>query len=134
MAVNIWSDVQDLVGGKENWPRYVIKGLWCSDYRYYDRLVLATFFFGNGIHIDVFCELLLFIKRGNVKSSVLKKLRDLYKKFEKGDFEYNSRRTYYDMILRRVVDLNGNFALDKFYKGEFNVAGVGVGNNFTCLL
>lgn len=105
-AENPWYIIQEKLGPRELWPKYVLNTLFCSKLRYGDRLILGSFFFGNGIDLkEVFDVVKLCNKSYSKKFET--KVKDLYGYWEDSELT-RDRRTYFDMTLRVPLTLNGD--------------------------
>lgn len=98
--------VQDLIGDKSTWPKYVLYSLFCSKLQYRDQVILGPFFYGNGLDMGSMLEMVAFVN-SHYSKEFERKMKALYELWEDSELD-RSRRTYYDLILKRVVDLNGD--------------------------
>ena len=50
-----WTDIQDIIGSAQYWP-YKIRLFWNININHWERILLATFVYVNGLNPDVFRE------------------------------------------------------------------------------
>jgi hypothetical protein len=104
-AVHPWIRVQEIIGSRRIWPRYIILKTFCSYLGHSDLEVLAVFYIGNDVCLDLMVQLLYRVnshmrgwKEGYVRN---------FGNWLMGDERIRSRYTYYNVRRRRVVDLDG---------------------------
>lgn len=105
---NLWLDVQDVIGGKEHWPQFIVMLFWTGKLNYKDRLTIASFCYQNGLDPQLMIECLKFTNC-NMTPRKERKLRDLYDYWSDPNFGIVRRSNYfaYEIDSRRVLDLNG---------------------------
>jgi hypothetical protein len=52
----LWLLIQDLIGPAFEWPSEMQKYFWQSNVKHFDRLLIATFVYVNGLHPDIFMK------------------------------------------------------------------------------
>lgn len=106
--MNPWLEVQDLIGDKDLWPYYVRDCLWRSELNYRSRVVIASFFYQNGVSIEFVLEVIKFCNK-NWNNNKLIKISQLYNYWNDEWLGERRRSTYfaYDINLRRSLNLNG---------------------------
>lgn len=50
----LWHDIQEIVGSASLWPQFVRKLFWTPNLRHFQRVLLATFVFVNGLEASLF--------------------------------------------------------------------------------
>lgn len=102
-----WSVLTDVLGPVEFWPQYVVDTFWKKRWSYRNRLVIATFCYGNGcsleLAIDFYRE---FRKPGTQLNKLTRHLRQLEDWFDNSPI-IRARYNYYDLVECKVLDLNG---------------------------
>lgn len=103
-----WLDIQDIIGDKKLWPKYVLLKFWCSRINYRDRVVIASFAYANGCDYRSLNECLSNINRNytGVKGNKIKELFHYWAHPIHG-FARRAKRTAYNIINKQVEDLNG---------------------------
>lgn len=101
---NPWLRVQVLIGEASNWPQDIPYMLFCSNLGYRHRINLATFFWLNGVLIQLFLEVLQHCNTA-LSPSKTRKFRDLYLYFD-GNVNVRERYFAYSLTERRVLNLN----------------------------
>jgi hypothetical protein len=51
-----WLLLQDLIGPSSLWPTQMCTYFWQNHVNHFDRLVIATFVYVNGLHPDIFMQ------------------------------------------------------------------------------
>lgn len=104
----IWVDFQDIIGDANTWPAIVRYKFWCSDLGYRDRAFIAAFAYCNGAPPQMLIDTLAVINRRSTPVK-LRKILDLFVYWDHPVEGFNRRERYfsYDLILRRLVTLNG---------------------------
>ena len=110
---NVYLHVQELIGNHNTWPRFIPNYLFCADLTYRYRVILGSFFYGNGIDEFTFMELLWFCNP-TMNDERHVKLFGLYVYWNDENYGYERRSRYFsmDLILGRVVNLNGEFRVE----------------------
>ena len=54
--ITLWTDILDIIGPTENWPKIIRKLFWTKDVKHWDRVMLATFVYYNGLNPIVLME------------------------------------------------------------------------------
>ena len=60
-------EIQDIIGNKSHWPRKIRKLFWNNDIKHFERILMATFVFVNGLNPVVYEEWLTLIGVNEVK-------------------------------------------------------------------
>lgn len=47
---NLWSNIQDIVGPAREWPYLIRRLFWTPDLRHFQRILIVTFAFVNGLN------------------------------------------------------------------------------------
>lgn len=117
-CLNPWLAVQDLIGPKENWPSFIPNYMWCGPLDYKDRVVIASFFYQNGVSAEFLIEVLEFVNKQRLTVKRAAKILELYK-YWSDPIEGFARRTRYfafDLVVRKVLDLNGRVRTSDNYQ------------------
>lgn len=122
---NKWEVYQEIVGPKYLYPRYICEAFF-SKYQYRDRMHLVNFSIGNGASLDLLLDTIEFIDRGVFCTRIKRdKIIALYYWLSEDSLvgiERRNRYTYYDLIIKRVLNLNGDRPL--YYDLQSRVASV----------
>ena len=88
----LWMTIQDIIGPATNWPAYIRKLFWTKNVKYFNRAILASFVFVNGLNPQIFMEWaeLLHLCRDR---SACNHFQSLFAMFEAG--KYIGKRTLY---------------------------------------
>lgn len=99
-------DLEDVVGRINNLPSYICRSVFRSVVNYRHRLILASFAYGNGVHSEVLIGALYDVNpsMNHLKATQIRKLYEYWD----DNFHNRSKRTYYDVTAKKVLDLNGN--------------------------
>ena len=105
-----WHEIQDVIGPRSEWPSYLPILLWKAPVSYSWRLKIVSFFYGNGLNIEVLIDFLKQFRRRSLTPEKESKIRGLVKYWEDKDNGYERRNKvyYYDLTVRKRLNLNGN--------------------------
>lgn len=103
---NPWLRIQVRIGEASHWPADIRRVLWCSYLGYRHRIHLVTFFYLNGVTLLELVELVRFCNPVGSTQSHIRRIIDLYVYIQNNP-RVRDRYFAFDLILRRVVNLNG---------------------------
>ena len=52
----LWCDIQDVIGNASQWPKEMRRLFWTKNVTHWNRIMLATFVFVNGLNPTIFLE------------------------------------------------------------------------------
>lgn len=99
---NTWTLIQDLVGDATTWPRIIRRVFWDKDAGHWQRIMLATFAFVNGLTPSVLFEWLSLL---NFPQRKIDHMKYLIKRFEDNPRCY--RLYSWNTTMRRYEWLDG---------------------------
>ena len=53
---NLWNDIQQIIGNAKLWPLHIRKLFWLKYPRHFDRLLICTFAWDNGLNPEVLVD------------------------------------------------------------------------------
>jgi hypothetical protein len=98
--------VQQVIGPRIEWPTYIILKTFGSWLAVIDLKVLAIFYVGNCLSVDLFVKLLRRVNRHmtNWKETYVRN----FISWVRGDERFRVRYSYYNVRRRMVMDFDGN--------------------------
>ena len=51
-----WTELQDLLGDAKLWPKKIRRLFWTKNVKHFDRIILSSFVFVNGLNPVIFLE------------------------------------------------------------------------------
>ena len=104
-----WVDIQDIIGNASLWPLKIRRLFWKQGVKHFDRILLATFVYVNGLNPEVFLDWARLIGLGS-DMAAYRHFEALFKllpeKNYKGLYAYNvtmNRYEYIDGSVRKYV-------------------------------
>lgn len=106
----MFAEIQDVIGPRHLWPNYIVRGLWECPINYKWRLCLTAFFYGNGCPVELFLNFLRVHRPTQFSERRAERIRGLYNYWNDPveGFVRRNQRTYFDIVLQHVCNLNGN--------------------------
>jgi hypothetical protein len=101
---SLWRDIQDIIGPASHWPKRMRTLFWSKNIKHFDRIILATFVYVNGLNPYIFLKWvdLSHMCRDAAARRHLSSLLDM---FECGRYY----KLYgYNVLMRRTEWLDGN--------------------------
>ena len=102
-----WMIIQDIIGNASSWPYSIRRIFWRKPLKHFDRILLCTFAYVNGLNPDILFEwidLLTLTNRAGVNH-----MRALFRLFENGNY---SRSLYaWNITNHRYEYLDGSVRL-----------------------
>ena len=86
----LWLDIQDIIGDHTKWPARIRIIIWKKSVAHFDRILLTTFAFINGLNLTVLIEFMLLVNRRR-EPGQLEEVCSLYQSFNQD----TSRYSYY---------------------------------------
>lgn len=56
VTYRMWLEIQDVIGNASLWPRCIRRLFWKKNLRHFERVLVGTFIWVNGLNPDVFIE------------------------------------------------------------------------------
>ena len=53
---SLWRDIQEIVGPARDWPFLIRRLFWTKNMRHFQRILIATFVYVNGLNPVIFME------------------------------------------------------------------------------
>jgi len=107
--MEVFKEVESVTGPHEQWPACILRYLFCQALSNVSRIVLAVFFFGNGINVTSACLLLSACNpywHSFCDSSVI----DYYVMWRCSEDE-RKKRSCYNVRRKLVLDLNDDISV-----------------------
>jgi hypothetical protein len=114
----LWEEIQDVIGPESQWPSEIRSNFWNCNVKHWERIMLATFVFVNGLNPVVFME---WVDQSNMcrDFAARKHLSDLLDRFSKGIYLHTVYA--YNVYARQLQHLDGRIKPTKRYKLSYNV-------------
>lgn len=80
----LWMSIQDIIGSARLWPVRIRKLFWKKNLKHFDRILIATFIWVNGLHPDVFMEWAILVGCLVEGSSGQKHFQEFFKLIDSG--------------------------------------------------
>jgi len=104
--MDIFENVEREIGPYTIWLSYILKYLLCEQLNNTNRMVLCAFFYGNGLSSHRTSEWISSCIPHFNNSSDTPAIQNWFKLWNKSKAA-RSKRTYYNLMLNEVRDLNG---------------------------
>ena len=97
-----WELIQDLIGPSRLWPKRVRRLFWIKHIKHWDRIMLTSFTYVNGLNIESLCQWgdLLTLFRDKAAKEHVKTLYRLYEqgRYRKALYNYNISNRQYEYL------------------------------------
>ena len=108
----LWTDIQEIIGPATHWPHLIRRLFWTRNLNHFQRLLVCSFVFVNGLNPVVFDEWMILLRLCRDQAAVVH-IRSLFRLFEGGRFyrmySYNVLQGHYEYLdgtIRQYVPRN----------------------------
>ena len=112
--IELWIDIQDVVGLQNLWPNRIRDLFWSRNVKYFDRQVVAAFVFVNGLNPEIFLEWVNLIGMARDRPAI-DHFKWLFRQFETDPRKFTLYG--YNVTNNRYEYINGKIRLYK-HKSE----------------
>ena len=106
----LWQDIPDILGNASGWPYYIRRLFWTKSPRHFDRILICTFCFMNGLNPHILYEWAEMTDMCR-DAAAMGHLRNVFRALEDGQTLSNSRGVYrlysWNIINARYEYLDG---------------------------
>lgn len=97
----LWEDIQEIIGPASHWPHMIRRLFWRRNLQHFQRILVCTFVFVNGLNPIIFDEWMLLMNLCRDQAAI-NHVRNLFRLFESGRYyrlyAYNVLQGHYEYL------------------------------------